>query len=406
MNVDAWQYKGKRSWHDFDQDIHDVVNAAFGSNRQTVEYCIGGQGYTIDFATMKQRCTSDPSRARDVRPPRSLIDNDDTIVWQHKGRNHWQDFPAHVNDQVESAYAANQVMVEYVLGGDIYEIDFDEMKQRCMHDPSRSRCVRRLGGNSSASSPKVPEARSSIDSRPGYWDLSISGAGCARLPCDAAFVKKVQQLFTHTHNGIWTRDRHLRAGRQSGTPAGFTVMTVWRLQDNARWNTYFQRRAAISSACHARPHDYAGCCKWRVLTADVSLEATELDKQSNEHYLFHGAPQASIEAIVNAGIDTKKARSDGLLGGNKIYLAENSTKADEYTGIDSANHFILICRAVLGIYRYTEDAAPDKAALDADLQTNYHSIWAHRRQTTGLNEIAIADATQVYPEYLVHYTRK
>ena len=117
-------------------------------------------------------------------------------------------------------------------------------------------------------------------------------------------------------------------------------------------------------------------------------------------------PQANLMAIVDAGFDASKGRSDGLLGGNKIYLAENSTKADEYTGVDCPAHHLLLCRVVLGISRYTDEAAPNSAALDLDLQRGHHSIWAHRKSTTGLNEIAIANPAQIYAEYLVTYSRR
>ena len=50
----------------------------------------------------------------------------------------------------------------------------------------------------------------------------------------------------------------------------------------------------------------------------------------SEVYLFHGSKLEFIPGILEDGFDLKRART-GLYG-KAIYLAENSEKADQYSG--------------------------------------------------------------------------
>lgn len=51
----------------------------------------------------------------------------------------------------------------------------------------------------------------------------------------------------------------------------------------------------------------------------------------NELYLFHGTPRNNIEGVCKLGLDPKMGRGKAVLG-QAIYMAESSTKADQYTG--------------------------------------------------------------------------
>jgi len=50
----------------------------------------------------------------------------------------------------------------------------------------------------------------------------------------------------------------------------------------------------------------------------------------NEGYFFHGTKPEVVENVICQGLDIRMA-GDSVLG-RAIYLAESSTKADQYTG--------------------------------------------------------------------------
>ena len=64
----------------------------------------------------------------------------------------------------------------------------------------------------------------------------------------------------------------------------------------------------------------------------AKLLNTSLYLDINEHYAFHGTKSSYIENITKKGIDPRKS-GDRLMFGQGIYCAENSVKADQYTGI-------------------------------------------------------------------------
>jgi hypothetical protein len=51
----------------------------------------------------------------------------------------------------------------------------------------------------------------------------------------------------------------------------------------------------------------------------------------NEHYLFHGTRIDKVLDIARDGLSTDFSNPNSLLG-KGIYLAESSTKADQYAG--------------------------------------------------------------------------
>lgn len=51
----------------------------------------------------------------------------------------------------------------------------------------------------------------------------------------------------------------------------------------------------------------------------------------NETYLFHGTQRSNIEGVCKLGLDAKMGHGKAVYG-QAIYMAESSTKADQYTG--------------------------------------------------------------------------
>mmetsp|Transcript_66507 Transcript_66507/g.187331 ORF Transcript_66507/g.187331 Transcript_66507/m.187331 type:complete len:400 (-) Transcript_66507:140-1339(-) len=399
MSADAgsvWQFQNANrhhgGWHNFSADIGRKVEAAHQAGSPTVQFVLGDLQYAITFSDMMQRCVSDPKRARAVRPMRFTS-------WQHSSRpstNKWHDFPDEVNKLVEDALVAGQPNAEYSFGGEAYFIDFAEMKQVCSNDHTRTRYVRRGSADFDTDSPQAPLHWNGGSEQPGYWTPHAD----TLVPCGPAVVARIQALFTKTYLGVWTRDRQLRAGQACGVPAGYTVTAAMRVQDPAMWAAYCANRAGVGSQCGG----IRGFAPRPVKTAGLDPEGAALDRSCGECYLFHGSMQSL--AIARGGFDASKASTASLLGPYS-YFAENSTKGDEYTGANQAGLVMLVCRVVLGHCRYTEEAAPSHATIAADFHRNgFHSVQAHRKQTTGLNEFAVSSASQAYPEYVVTYARR
>ena len=59
---------------------------------------------------------------------------------------------------------------------------------------------------------------------------------------------------------------------------------------------------------------------------------TSLYEEVNEGYFFHGTKQENVEGVMKNGIDPRLAHQHAVFG-QGIYMAESSTKADQYTGL-------------------------------------------------------------------------
>lgn len=57
----------------------------------------------------------------------------------------------------------------------------------------------------------------------------------------------------------------------------------------------------------------------------------ELFHEVNEGYFFHGTKKDRVDGLLKQGLDPRMAQGGAVLG-TAVYLAESSTKADQYTG--------------------------------------------------------------------------
>lgn len=62
-----------------------------------------------------------------------------------------------------------------------------------------------------------------------------------------------------------------------------------------------------------------------------SVLKSEMFPEINKHFLFHGTKPDTYKKILSQGLDFRMAREYGMFG-QGVYLAESSTKADQYTG--------------------------------------------------------------------------
>merc|ERR1740121_863357 len=100
--------------------------------------------------------------------------------------------------------------------------------------------------------------------------------------------------------------------------------------------------------------------------------------------------------------------------GRGLYFAESCMKADEYTAKDSRGRCpMLLCRVVLGRINYCDAKYPHSVADDLEAKCigggkggGFHAVLGDREKVRGtFREFVIFDNDQVYPEYLVWYSR-
>mmetsp|Transcript_56974 Transcript_56974/g.166833 ORF Transcript_56974/g.166833 Transcript_56974/m.166833 type:complete len:436 (-) Transcript_56974:121-1428(-) len=260
---------------------------------------------------------------------------------------------------------------------------------------------------------------------PAEWDvvLELAGADGARLlkkaeETDGSVLQRVQLLvdFTYTGWGGYGKRTRTRDRGKERVAQKLKVMSVVRVQNAESYVNYRAKRKKIEDVMRGKT-DVATGEFWDVKTAHVSLagaggSGTPVDPLINEHYLWHGTDAAGADAITDSFFDLKRAGSKyGALFGPGIYLAESCMKADEYAQADGRGwHPLLLCRAALGRVNYCDAKEPAKlgAQLEASCKPGGHfdSVLGDREKVVKtFREFIVFDSHQVYPEFIVWYSR-
>ncbi|XP_069130990.1 uncharacterized protein [Argopecten irradians] len=142
---------------------------------------------------------------------------------------------------------------------------------------------------------------------------------------------------------------------------------------------------------------------------------TDMFKDINEHYFFHGTDEERIKRIAENGLDPRYG-GDGMFG-KGIYGAECSTKADQYAD-SSANRRLggsrkmMMIRLLLGDTYVTSAAEnyslpPCKTCSKSKCFSHgqaYDSVVADGKWL--FREFVVYDKNQCYPEYIITYDRQ
>lgn len=295
------------------------------------------------------------------------------------------------------------------------------------------RCGHRCHGHRSDSAQQTLQMQL-LSSRPAHW--VSSGIGLVPLT-DPAVLSQMQFLLdaTHLESNNWTRDRGCalhgvnRCGNdcifanRARVPTGYRLVGAWRNQNPALWARYSLIRATILQECRKTP--CARCNLESSSPAFESIDASGLVGKINECRLFHGTSASACREICEKNFQLSLAgtgatwktpgKSTGKsLYGPGVYLAERITKADEYAqgvpGDAGAPQVfsILLCRALAGRVCVCEDNEIDPDALRQQvLDGPYHCVLGDRVAKLGkpFREVVIYDRDQLYPEFLLTYTR-
>lgn len=220
---------------------------------------------------------------------------------------------------------------------------------------------------------------------------------------------------------IVTRDR--AACGAGEMPRGYRVEKIVSVMNAESWKSYQERQDFIARDClrypGCAPMSDAAWADWsgKVHTAahgNAIMEGAHLpslNAGANEFLMFHGTKPEAADLIAMNHFDMAFACKTGLFGAG-LYFAENSSKSDEYVKGDHKGWYpMILCRVTLGRVYYcanvdpTTDPGRDK--LEAACTGGaYHCVLGDRVKARGTyREYVIYDHYQVYPQFIVWYTR-
>eukprot|EP00929_Paragymnodinium_shiwhaense_P108092 TRINITY_DN74412_c0_g1_i1.p1 TRINITY_DN74412_c0_g1~~TRINITY_DN74412_c0_g1_i1.p1 ORF type:complete len:908 (-),score=186.70 TRINITY_DN74412_c0_g1_i1:126-2849(-) len=237
---------------------------------------------------------------------------------------------------------------------------------------------------------------------PPGWDNTVPEKRVVRIALERNVVAALQHLLDYAFECKRTKDR----GKES-LPVRLEVVKAEAIQGVAAWLKYARARSRL----RARAEAPGALTRLEpgILTggADVCDVLGELDEAANEQWLFHGTTLAAVEGIVGHDFRIDLAGSHrGTLYGRGIYLAECSSKADEYA--DEAEDGlcrVLLCRAALGRVLVDKQKRPS-AELESQCKAGFDSVCGDRAAAVGtFREFILYDDTQVYTSFVVHYRR-
>eukprot|EP00929_Paragymnodinium_shiwhaense_P104730 TRINITY_DN69407_c0_g1_i1.p1 TRINITY_DN69407_c0_g1~~TRINITY_DN69407_c0_g1_i1.p1 ORF type:complete len:1073 (+),score=153.34 TRINITY_DN69407_c0_g1_i1:162-3380(+) len=145
-------------------------------------------------------------------------------------------------------------------------------------------------------------------------------------------------------------------------------------------------------------------------TEGVCVDPGVAGPGANEVHLMHGTNPTSAVAILRTDFKIDLAGSSaGTMFGPGAYLAEASTKADEYAQADKDGAYagmfaMVVCRAVLGKSFVQLKPGNNSARVTSG---EFDSICGDREKAVGtFRELIFFHEQSIYPEYAVFYRRE
>ncbi|CAE8621993.1 unnamed protein product [Polarella glacialis] len=280
-----------------------------------------------------------------------------------------------------------------------------------------------------------------VESLPAYWTNrrvhgEASGKLCQhfdQMVCvSEAGRQAIRELVRGTYRPLVTQDRPcpkepacpktpagcpcVKPDGTPGLPTEYVVRRVIRVEDSEMWTRYAQKRSQIRERrAHRMP---LRGLEPELFTSQVVAtnpgSYDSLDTGLNEVYLWHGTHVRTGLAIAQHDFNLEFAGSGagGMLGSG-IYFAESCTKADEYATDEPGGYYegifgMLLCRVTMGsmhsTWFYTTQRRAD-AAEQVESGKFDSTVGDRMKFHNTFREFVVYDSDQVYPEYVVLYSR-
>lgn len=195
-------------------------------------------------------------------------------------------------------------------------------------------------------------------------------------------------------------------------PTKYIVRRVIRVEESPMWEGYKRFRDNVKAK---GPADRVKRLDPPALTQKVVKAHPEvfekLDESINEVYLWHGTDMKAALSIAQNDfrIDLSGSKVGSMFGAG-VYMAESCTKSDEYSCDTPGEYYdgvypLLLSRCVLGKFYYTEkrgDQEGEKQFKAGEVESIVGDM-AKTRNT--FREIVLFDKDQIYPEYIVLFSR-
>lgn len=219
-------------------------------------------------------------------------------------------------------------------------------------------------------------------------------------PCEQEEIQALQEMFDSTFRRVLTRDRvyEYQATTSEEMPYRLEVVHAFRSEHAYLWHRFQQRRQNIKDG------------KYQVKTLSDTTNHINARLGNAEAYLFHGTNPSSSMSILKTGFALNNAgKSTGTMFGYGTYLAEASSKSDEYARDDGGNTYpglcaMLVCRALIGNPLVVENPGDYIAQAKSK---GFDCIVGDREAKVGTyKEFVFFDESQIIPEYTVIYRRQ
>jgi len=239
---------------------------------------------------------------------------------------------------------------------------------------------------------------------PDYW--TIPKVVERQRPYDVIEVSQeelqaLQLMCDKTFKRVLTRDRAPDddAPDEEEMPYRLELVTAFRSEHAWLYHLYEEKKSSMGPP--EEPFDVKTRC------------GSSLDERlaPGENYFFHGTNPSAAWSIMKGGFVMRHAGSaTGTMYGNGIYMAETSSKSDEYGRDDGGNTFpglqaLLVCRAYTGIPMVVTDPGDHVSTA----QGNGYSCVCGDRESAHprtYREFVFFDEAQILPEYTLIYRRQ
>jgi hypothetical protein len=248
---------------------------------------------------------------------------------------------------------------------------------------------------------------------PEAW-TKRTGTGCTLVPATAQQLPAVQEILTAT-----VVDFAGGADNQGLTHSQIEVVAASFVENPRLFASYASEVSQVRRAHHEESRAAPVLGVATVPFAEPLLGGEILADEVNECLLFHGARGDVSAVIANDGIDPRVGSTGGMFG-IAAYLAENSSKADQYAEPDAEGICTLVLvRAVLGTPYIARDPAPfvkppcrvgghaAQPCVHPKFDSVVGEIEAHVQGAVlkRHREFCLYDRTKAYPWIIIKYRR-